>query len=436
MGWLSIARYVVQELGARSSDEDDDYFFDEPEEVANPEALTAPPTAGSWLSRGHDSARGVAGLHVDDGDRVYTAFDASQPVEHPADLRGREAGLASLLAGVMFRRNHGVVAGRRGSGKTSLVRSFGQCADRDGVVVLYSACDNGTNFGDLMQEYLRQIPASSLNPEDVAEFGERVRTLRPDATPNQVTSLFSYVKYSQAIIICDEFDQVTQADLQLKISSLMKLLSDARLPIRFLLAGDRSAFGNIVRGHSSLSRHVTLVKTDPLDSQAMNDLLNDCAARCSLTFTTQGLRIIKNVACGSPYHARLFGLHAGLRALGGRDRSIGRAEVLGGLGSAFEEWALMNQSASDACLAIASGAHGDPASYVEIARSVVEGSGDVGEDAPLSLTPAQQIALAPALEPGKGAICFRDPVAPQFLIAICEVIAANSPFVQKGLTHA
>ena len=44
--------------------------------------------------------------------------------------------------------------------------------------------------------------------------------------------------------------------------------------------------------------------------------------------------------------------------------------------------------------------------------------------------------LAPALEPGKGAICFRDPVAPQFLIAICEVIAANSPFVQKGLTHA
>lgn len=438
MWWLSVARFAVQKLGVRSSAEQEDYFFDEVPTVARDFGPAPAGTIGhpDWHRAGQALVPGHDRQHADE--LVYTAFDASQPVEHPAGLRGRDADLNALLVGVILRRNHGIVAGRRGSGKTSLVRSFGQCADSDGAVVLYSACDNGTSFGDLMRDYLGQIPTSSLDPEDVIDYGKRVRALRPDATPNQVTSLWEKVRFSQVIIICDEFDRVTQRDLQSKISSLMKLLSDSRLPIRFLLAGDRSAFENIIRGHASLSRHVTLVRTDPLSAQAMSDLLEDCAHRCGLAFSPDGLALLCDVACGSPYHARLFGLHAALTTLGGHSRMIGSSEVLAGLTSAFEEWSLLNEESSHSCLAIARGAHGDPAPFVAIARLVAETSGDVGEATPMFLTAEQQRALGPVLESTKGLVQFRDPVAPQFLVAICRVVATatTAPFVQRGLTRA
>ncbi|GAC1576661.1 MAG: hypothetical protein NVS3B5_08320 [Sphingomicrobium sp.] len=436
MEWLSLARFMVQELAGRPSEPDDDYYFDEPEETAQtsePMGLIPRSMAGLGIN---GQAMGSGALEYNDADRVYRAFDASQPVNDPAALRGRESQLSALLAGVLLRRNHGIIAGPRGSGKTSLVRSFGQSIDRDGIIVLYAACDDGTNFGDLMREYLQQIPDSSLDSENVLDFRERVRTLTADATPNQVTSLLSQITYSQVIIICDEFDRVTQADLQWKTSSLLKLLSDARIPVRFMLVGDGSAFETIIRGHSSLSRHITLVRTDPLDKSAMLDLLNDCAMRCGLTFSPEGLRLIQDVACGSPYHARLFGLHAAIQALCGYNGTIGVAEVLDGLSSAFDEWAKLNVPASDAILAIASGFHGDPATFVGIARSVIEATGDFGDGAQVSLTPAQQIALAPALEPIKGAVRFRDPIAPQFLIAKCAFVVANATSVKKGRTSA
>ena len=79
-------------------------------------------------------------------DRVYAAFDVSQPVGDPQDLRGRDQHIAQLMGGVLFRRTHAVVSGPRGSGKTSLVRVFAQYAEAEGVVVFYAACDRGTVF--------------------------------------------------------------------------------------------------------------------------------------------------------------------------------------------------------------------------------------------------------------------------------------------------
>ena len=49
-------------------------------------------------------------------DRLYIAFDVSQPVEQPEDLRGRDLEVQALLSGVLHRRNHGIVSGPRGSG--------------------------------------------------------------------------------------------------------------------------------------------------------------------------------------------------------------------------------------------------------------------------------------------------------------------------------
>lgn len=435
MSWFSIMRFVVQGLGAGPRDEDG-VIGDLPDLMSIAPAADAsePAPSRALMAAAISKARRLRGSLIEDVDAVCRSFDASQPVEQPGDLRGRADDLAALRAGMMFRRNHGIVAGRRGSGKTSLVRSFGQQADRDGVIVLYAAWDSGTSFGELMREYLRQIPASALDPEQAETFAERVNALGPDSTPSTVTNLCALITSGNVIIVCDEFDRVTDMTVQANIAAMMKHVSDARLPIRFLLAGDFTAFDTVFRSHSSLSRHVTLVLARPLSIAAMRELLNDCAARCGVSFVDDALAILVETACGSPYHGRLFGLHAALSAIENPQKSIGRREAFAGLERAFDEWAMLNQAVGEAFRSAARGVHGDPARYLAVASAVANTAGETNPG--VALTPSEHIALAPTLEPDREAIRFRDPIAAQFLIAVCLLSSELNRFVQKSVTHA
>lgn len=368
-------------------------------------------------------------------ERIYTAFDVSQPVAHADDLRGRDVEVGTLLSGVLFRRTHGIIAGPRGSGKTSLVRVFGQYADREGIVVLYSACDDETTFGDLLRSYLDQVPASSLDADDVETFRKRIESFDSDSTPHHATAMLAMLKYSRLIIILDEFDRITSPELQSKISSLLKLVSDARIPVRFVLVGGESAFIDIVKCHASLMRHVTRVSTFPLQSEAVFELLDRCADRCDLDFTDASKLLINEAACGSPYHTRLFGMHAALAAHNGDAVHIDPDHVISGFERAFEEWALLNEEVAATFREISDGRHGNPDTFVEFAERMARGGN--GADAPAhayagngsagaaDVAPALMTVFGSALTVADGPIAFRDATAPQYLIALHKTRRRN-----------
>lgn len=369
-------------------------------------------------------------------DRIYQAFDVSQPVDQPQDLRGRAKEVGRLLSGVLHRRNHGIVSGPRGSGKTSLVRVFGQHADREGIVVLYSACDGGTTFGELLRGYLEQIPPSSVDADEVDLFDQRVLSFGLESSPHQATSIFAQIKYSQVVIVLDEFDRVHDPVLQSKVASLLKLISDARLPVRFVLVGGNSAFVDIVREHPSLMRHVTRVSTAPLEHEAVFELLDSCAERCGMTVSTEGKELLDHVACGSPFHARLFGMHAALAALRRGDRNVTRDDVLDGLAEGFHEWSALNGEDSATFRAICDGSRGDPRRYVELARQVARSSEEhhvPGESSASreEITAAFGSAIDSSAEP----VAFRDATAPQYLIALSQLVRHPSSS-QKGTVRA
>ena len=374
-------------------------------------------------------------------ERVYTAFDVSQPVANADDLRGRDVEVSALLSGVLYRQTHGIVVGPRGSGKTSLVRVFGQYADREGIVVLYSACDDETSFGEMMRSYLDQIPASSLDPDDVETFRQRVKSFGADSTPHHATAILAMLKYSRLIIILDEYDRITDPDLQGQISSLLKLISDARIPARFVLVGGEAAFVDIVRGHVSLMRHVTRVSTYPLRSDAVYELLDRCADQCELEFTDSAKRLIDAMACGSPYHTRLFGMHAALAAHHDSSAEIDVRHVFDGFERAFDEWSLLNTTAAITFREICDGVHGDPLPLVKLAESLARSGADpdsmpadsVAESSSIK-TAASFAVFGSAINEIDGSVTFRDATAPQFLIALYRTRNRNAD--DKGARNA
>ncbi|HEX8415396.1 MAG TPA: ATP-binding protein, partial [Sphingomicrobium sp.] len=374
-------------------------------------------------------------------DQIYLAFDVSQPVDQPQDLRGREEEVTRLLSGVLHRRNHGIVSGPRGSGKTSLVRVFGQYADREGIVVLYSACDGGTTFGELLRGYLEQIPSSMIDADEIDLFDQRVLSFGVDSSPHQATSLFAQVKYSRIVIVLDEFDRVRDAVLHWKMASLLKLISDARLPVRFVLVGGNTAFADVVREHPSLMRHITRVSTNPLSRAAILELLDSCAQRCNVRFSSEAKRLIYEIACGSPYHARLFGMHSALAAARDGSNEVIPHNVETGLAEAFDEWAALNQEDAGTFRAICEGSHGDPGPIVAFVKRFANApedqqTGDESSSDSKSLQDGEDRmipAFGSALTLDGDDVGFRDATAPQFLIAL-DAVSRRAPANAPGAT--
>ena len=263
-------------------------------------------------------------------------------------------------------------------------------------------------------------------------FRERTRNFGADGTPHYATSILAMIKYSQVVIVVDEFDRVRDAGVRAKLASLLKLISDSRLPVRFVLVGDRATFQNVVDEHPSLIRHITPVWTNPLSVEAIHDLLDSCADRCGLRFSDESKRLIGEVACGSPYHARFFGMHGALIAIARDSDEIGRVELNDGFARAFEEWASLNRDDAATFRSLTDSGQASSDRLIELARSFARADTAADVDTVgASYGPADRgggdgvTALEPALTRSDSGVEFRDATAPQFLIALQHLGATN-----------
>jgi hypothetical protein len=273
----------------------------------------------------------------------------------------------------------------------------------------------------------------------VETFEQRVISFGADSSPYQATGALAMLKYSQLVVVLDEFDRITDRDMHDKVASLLKLVSDARLPVRFVLVGGNSAFADIVRAHPSMMRHITRVSTAPLSDNAIDELLQGCAERCGIRLSEEARRLIQEVACGSPYHARLFGMHTALNALAGRSTEVEIEHVESGLEDAFEEWSWLNPHDAQTFQDIISGQYGPPSDFVAFARQVAwhNADEDFARDWKLQRRPTQVMAppglteLAPTIQMVDDHATFRDATAPQFLLAL-ERVRGSVPQRMEG----
>lgn len=364
--------------------------------------------------------------------RVALAFDVSQPVRSREALRGRDSKLTALLSGTLYGGNHAFIYGPRGSGKTSLARIFGDYADEEGAVVLYMASIGSINFADLMLPYIEQVPTTCFDPRDKQLTDDALQQARESCTARNLVNYLAEIKYSRAIFILDEFDRIESKETRTEVASLLKLSSDARLPVSFLLVGIASDVPALIDAHPSLRRHVTPVSIEPLTDDEVRAILDQCALQSGLNFSADAKNLVAALACGSPYHARLFGMHSACAALDENRVTIDVGSVRSGISMAFDEWHEFNVEDSELFKQLAEAEKDNPASLAEFARKSAQRLGlDVSDIKELVMSEAASgtvrdlstaaARLAPAIKSEQDLIVFKDSLAPQFLLVALEL---------------
>lgn len=356
--------------------------------------------------------------------KLARVFDSAHPVRNREELLGRDRELEQLLAATLDFRQHAIVHGARGSGKTSLVRVFGDHADQNGAVVIYMACELGASFSDLILPYLRALPVSALWPGKYEAFTRALGGLPPTIGPRAVVELLAEYVSSPVVFIFDEFDRVTDVAVKSDIAAAMKLLSDALSPVLFMLVGIARDVSDVVDAHPSLRRHMRIVALGRISADSVTALINDGGAAAGIRFDADALALLARAACGSPFHVRMFAHHAALAATQAGHEVVGSADVRAGLRTALEHWASTNiADAATFVRLVESGQKLDALERAARAAAVYDRleEGDAAEREGMDL-------LADAVRPEGGhatAAVFRDSVAPQFLIAF--IILAELP---------
>ena len=277
----------------------------------------------------------TAALPLPRRSRVFAAFDANMPVVNRGGLAGRAAELEHLRQSVLEQRMHAVICGARGSGKTSLARVFAEMADEEGFLVFYDIIGGNLSFDALCRGFLTDLVRERSGMPGHAELA----TLLEGAIDgrNLAIMLAQYID-RPVIVLIDEFDRITTPETKNEFAGLLKLVSDLRCDVRFVVAGIAADLHDLIAGHPSLRRHMAMVRTGGVEATYLQRLLEQCASRAGVEIESVAARLIVDTAMGSPYHLRFFGLCGSIAALDGGSRVVDLSMARVGLRNAAARW--------------------------------------------------------------------------------------------------
>lgn len=356
--------------------------------------------------------------------RIIEGFNASQPVGDRYELSGRMAELRALAGAVVDGANHAIIYGARGVGKTSLARVFGDLVDEAGCDVFYHSASGDADFEAVVGPYVRFIEESAGRSQSV-----RAAALPAVFSARDVADALANVRVRRIFLILDEFDRITNRRTRSELAALMKLLSDFRIPVQFVMVGISNDVDSLIAEHASLRRHMAAIRVGPIEPAAVRALVSEGGRRAGVDYEPGVADIISAISIGSPYHVRTLAREAGLQAFEMGAVTVDEAALSQGMDAAWRSWSGMSGSAARRFTRLAAMAPLRASliaaallagtEYVFDTARLAEAIGDAGASSPAD-APAMAVAvvdaLAGELREVDGELAFSDSLAPQYLL--------------------
>jgi energy-coupling factor transporter ATP-binding protein EcfA2 len=279
-----------------------------------------------WV-RGKPRESEAARLHA----LLRDAFTPTRPKHDASMFSGRFREMERIIAAIEEERAHVVVFGERGSGKTSLCNILAGKATEAGYVILHYACSSGIGFEEIFRNFLRRIPGTFL-AEGLGAGSRRVETfaqLLPEGQfgVTELVEAFARIHDRHVILVVDEYDRVISDDVKNKLAELLKIMSDAAVPVTMLLIGVADDVGELFGKHPSLQRTLVTVPMPLMPRRDLEGLIAAGEAHAGLTFVPEVREAIIDFAQGLPYQAQLLCLYAARNAVRRNSRAVERDDL-------------------------------------------------------------------------------------------------------------
>jgi hypothetical protein len=309
--------------------------------IAPPRRAAAPPLAlqPSTAPRAPLATTGPTVLDARSA-ALRDAFTPTRPQRSLRRLVGRKQELHRILEVIAEDRNHVVVYGDRGRGKTSVANLVAASARRYGYSVGRYSCADGSDFDEIVRGLARDLPRSLLAApvvEDYALEGCEAALPRSTLLPRDVVQFHGRLTGGNLLLVIDDFERVLHAPTRTRLADTLKQVSDRCIPLSFLITGVADSLDELLGWQPSIQRSVVGVPLPLLTDDDAQEILDLGAASAGLVYPHRICDRITHFACGSPYVVHLLALHAGRRALARGADSVSEADFRGAVEQAAAE---------------------------------------------------------------------------------------------------
>jgi RecA/RadA recombinase len=253
--------------------------------------------------------------------KVIKSFSPSQPTQSISQFAGRSELLANLIVAIEEHRNHLVVFGGRGTGKTSLALALSAVAQGAGYHCAYISCTHDSSIDSIFRSAL-----SELSVRFDQMFDPRAENADPTLTfdlmlpsgevsPQLLADLLARIRGTRLLIVLDEYDRNENPSLNRDMTEVMKVLSDRALPVQLVIVGVGEVLDNLVGEHASIARVLYSVRLNVMNDAQIAETLNVASSHGGVRLLPEVSAAIVQLSYGRPYIARLVGLKAAKMAL-------------------------------------------------------------------------------------------------------------------------
>jgi len=257
--------------------------------------------------------------------KLNETLSPTLPIRTIELLRGREKELEVIRRALVMPGRHIFIFGDRGVGKSSLAHTAAniyQSADATPITVsgspdsTFNSIIANIAYQSLNRSRIQKTEITktlSLNwrglslgqnqeiaPLDIAEqlrtIGDAVGLLA------EIGSL-----HSQApIIVLDEFDTISDISERNKFASLLKMIGDQDVAIKFIFTGVGSSLDDLLGAHQSAYRQLATIELDRLGWDARRDIAMQAAHAFGMDLDNNFAWRIAIVSDGFPYFIHLI----------------------------------------------------------------------------------------------------------------------------------
>ncbi len=248
------------------------------------------------------------------------------PIRTVELLKGRENELETVRRALLMPGRHAFIYGDRGVGKSSLAHTAANLhQSSDGAPITVSGSADGT-----FNSIIANIAYDALNRSRVEHVSKQTRGLSfswrglswsgsQEVAPVDIVEHLRTIGDAvgllaeigklhsrEPVIILDEFDTIKDVNERNKFASLIKMIGDQEVPIKFVFTGVGSSLDDLLGAHQSAYRQLTTVELGRLGWDGRREIALKAAHAFGLDLDNNIAWRIAMVSDGFPYYVHLI----------------------------------------------------------------------------------------------------------------------------------
>src|SRR5690349_14358500 len=183
---------------------------------------------------------------------INSTFTPGSPIDSRDLFAGRTKQVEKVISTIFQKGSHAILFGERGVGKTSLANTLFDFLVMTGKYNYQRAkvnCSEGMSFTDIWRVAFSDLVFTTPDGSSL----KLVESLPENPGPEDIRMTFQLVD-DPSIIIIDELDRISNANVTVLLADTIKTLSDNAIKTTLILVGVADAVDELIGEHPSIER--------------------------------------------------------------------------------------------------------------------------------------------------------------------------------------